>query len=941
MKRYFRKALFLLLLGVSLQQSIVAQVFGGNAPQLKFYQLNTDTVRVIFPSVLEQQAREVAALTHLLARQSPAMLGNRLTKYDVVLQNQTTLSNAYVGIAPRRSEYYMMPDLSNIELTSLPWHHTLAIHEFRHIEQFSNFNRNIQRVLGWLLGQQGQALAMGAVVPDWFWEGDAVWQETVSTPQGRGALPHFMNAYRSLWMDGKNYNYPKLRNGSFRHYVPNHYDLGYLLVTYGREQYGDSVWTKITQDALDYKGIFYSFQKAVRRHTTLPYKQFVDSAFANYRGRMGADTLANLVAAPFTVAQRNNVQQYLYPQLLEDGTLLVVKSAYRQIPAWFQVDANGKEQLLRVKDIGRDHYFTHRNGKVVYTALRPDARWGWKEYSELRVWDILADTVHTLVKGSRLFMPDLSQDAQTAVAVHSGTDQSSALHLVHIKSGNVSVLPNPNHYVYTYPRFTTDGTAIISAVRNKRGEMALLQTRVFDHSEQLLLPFSNTPLAYLQVAGDTLLFTAPGNGVDLLYFFDLRTGILQEAARQPNGNYQATMNANKKELIWSTWSTDGYLLRRQSLSQLPIRTVERLQTVTPLFAKPVTGSYPNLLAQVPVDTTPLRRYPGSFKLLNIHSWRPVLQESDWGIDFFSENILNTMIARYGYIYNRNEFSHQLNGNIIYGGWLPVLSAGGSQTWNRSLRFNEDTLLTWNQSNFNAGFSLPLNFTTGRSFRFLTLQSSVNFDQLRFTGLAKDLLPSESLNFLSSSISYTQQSQRALQQIFPRWAMTYRAQFRNTISGVQGQQLLVNGGWFIPGLLRNHHFVVLASLQTRDTLRGGRFSNNFPFARGYVALNAPRAWRVSGNYHLPLLYPEIGAAHVVYLMRLRANLFYDYTQLQSLRTGRNFYFRSTGAELFFDARFWNMFAATIGLRYSYLLDADPGSGNRRPHRFEVILPIDLF
>lgn len=924
-----------------LLQPATAQVFGGNPPQLKFYQLNTDTVRVIFPKELERQAREVAGLTHVLARQSPAILGKRLTKYDVVLQNQTTQSNAYVGIAPRRSEFYMMPDLSNIELTSLPWHHTLAIHEFRHIEQFSNFNRTIQRTLGLFLGQEGQALAMGAAVPDWFWEGDAVWQETVSTRQGRGALPHFMNAYRSLWVDGKNYSYQKLRNGSFRHYVPNHYDLGYLLVTHGREKYGDSLWTKVTQDALDYKGVFYPFQKALRRHTGLPYKQFVNEAFTTYQNRMGTDTLAQQVAAPFTAASRNNVQQYLFPQLLGDGTLLVVKTAYRQIPAWFQVDTNGKEYLLRVKDISRDHYFTHRNGKVVFTALRPDARWGWKEASELRVWDMQTDTVHTVVKGARLFMPDLSQDGRKAVAVHVGTDQSSALHVVELESGNVSALPNPHNYVYTYPRFGSDGATIISAVRNSRGEMALLQTNMANNGEHLLLPFSNTPLAYLQVSGDTLLFTAPGNGVDLLYFYNLQTGALQEAARQPNGNYQGVLDTHNQTLVWSSWSTDGYLLRKQSLSQMSIRTVQQLQTVRPLYAQPVTGSYPNLLAQVPIDTAPLRRYPGSLKLLNIHSWRPVLMEPDWGVNVFSENVLNTFLAQYGYNYNRNEFSHQLSGNIVYGGWLPVLSAGAAQTWNRSTRFNEDTLLTWNQSNFNAGISLPLNLTTGRSFRFLTFQSSINFDQLRFTGIAKDLLSDEALHFLSSSITYSQQSQRALQQIFPRWAMVYRLQYRNTVAGIEGRQLLFNGSWFVPGLFRNHHMVLQASLQTRDTLRGGRFSNNFPFARGYVALNAPRAWRVSANYHFPLLYPEIGAANLVYLLRLRGNMFYDYTQLRSLRTGRNFFFRTAGAELFFDTRIWNTFAATFGLRYSYLLDADLGSGKQSPHRFEIVLPLDLF
>ena len=79
--------IFILFVYILFGQQLHAQVFGGNQPSLKFYQLNTDTVRIIFPKALEKQAREIAWLTHQLAKDAPGSLGNKNRKYDIVLQN--------------------------------------------------------------------------------------------------------------------------------------------------------------------------------------------------------------------------------------------------------------------------------------------------------------------------------------------------------------------------------------------------------------------------------------------------------------------------------------------------------------------------------------------------------------------------------------------------------------------------------------------------------------------------------------------------------------------------------------------------------------------------------------------------------------------------------------------------------------------------------------
>lgn len=200
---------------------------------------------------------------------------------------------------------------------------------------------------------------------------------------------------------------------------------------------------------------------------------------------------------------------------------------------------------------------------------------------------------------------------------------------------------------------------------------------------------------------------------------------------------------------------------------------------------------------------------------------------------------------------------------------------------------------------------------------------------------------QQFNYINSSVRWISQVQTARQHIFPRFAQSFSAQYRRTTDGRFGNQLLTNAGLYLPGIHVNHNLIVFASLFSRDTLNGSKFTNSFPFARGYNALNIPRMWRMSANYHFPIAYPEFGIGNIIYFLRIRGNAFYDYTQGKSLRTGNRFFFRSTGAEIYFDTRIWNLFPASFGIRYSRLLDKDRGEANRNPNQFEFILPMDLF
>jgi len=96
-----------------------------------------------------------------------------------------------------------------------------------------------------------------------------------------------------------------------------------------------------------------------------------------------------------------------------------------------------------------------------------------------------------------------------------------------------------------------------------------------------------------------------------------------------------------------------------------------------------------------------------------------------------------------------------------------------------------------------------------------------------------------------------------------------------------------------------------------------------------------------NYHFPLCYPDFGIGGLVYFNRIRANLFYDYTKINDSRIiAQELSFKSTGAEIYFDTKWWNEFAITIGVQYSHLLDRDLFTG-KDPNRWSVIWPTLLF
>ena len=930
-----KKKLFLLLLFFS--SVAYAQQFGGNPPVIKWKQVNTPAARIIFPQQMDSSAERISNIISYLNRSTQNTIGTKQRKINLVLQNQTTISNAYVNLGPFRSEFFLTPLQNSFELGSLPWPDQLAIHEFRHVQQYSNFNVGLSNLLRILFGDEGQALANNAAIPNWFFEGDAVFNETNVSTQGRGRLPFFYKDYRSLWLADKKYSWMKLRNGSYKDFIPDHYALGYLLVAYGREKYGDDFWKNVTHDAAAYKGLFYPFQKAIEKYTGKNYIEFRNDAFNYFKNKLEQKKES-------TSSHKRFINQE-FPSFTDGNTIVYVRSDYKHIPTFIIKNGNS-EKRIRVRDVSIDNYFSYRNGKIVYASYRPDNRWGYKDYSDLQVLDVATGNQRSVTNHTKYFSPDISNDGNTIVAVQVSANGRSNLQLLNVSDGSIkSSIPNPDNLFYTYPKFY--GDKIISAVRNPSGKMSLAIINSANGSTEYLTPFSYNVIGFPAVFNDTIYFSAAHGEEDNLFAWSINSkklfSLRSDLSKDGIGNYQPSVNANK--IAWTTFTANGYSLKEADKNSILWQEISQDQFAAKLSNFGIAAlnkTNADLLASVPHENLPISKYHKSFHLLNFHSIEPLVDDPEYSLTLVSENILNTLQSQLSFTYNRSEQWKKIGFTSVYGALFPYLSAGVDYTIDRRGRYHNKTVY-WNELEPHGGFNIPLNLSKGRSLKFINLGSSYVYNQSNFKGVYKDTLGKISFSYVNNFFSISNQIQKAKQNIYPRLAQSLSLNYKRALTNYEGSQFIANGNLYLPGFLTNHNIVFNAAYLKKDTIGQLNFSSGFPFSRGYQSENLHEMIKWGANYHLPLIYPDAGFASIVYFLRVRANLFYDHTHVNDFFTNGTTFkadFRSTGAEVFFDTKWWNEADVTFGIRYSYLLDKDLFGASGK-NRWELILPVNLF
>src|SRR6185295_18595215 len=330
-----------------------------------------------------------------------------------------------------------------------------------------------------------------AAAPQWFWEGDAVATETAFTPSGRGRIPNFDLVFRTNLMEGRAFNYHKQYLRSYKNNIPNHYVLGFNMISYLRKKTNDpQIWEKISSRAWNFPFIPFTFSNAIKKETGMHVKDLYAEMAAD-REKNYDEAVKGLEFNSFeTLTRRKSTAytDYLYPQALENGKILVTKSGIGDIETLVVLTQDGKEESRYVQGVINDAgMLSATNSRVVWNEYRYDPRWPIHTFSVLKGYDFGSKTSRIISGKSRYSAAAISPDGYKVATVESTHDYQVHLVILDYMSGKIlNEIPNPSNDQIGMPRWTPDGKSIVALRINADGKTISRIDAVSGTSEDLI-----------------------------------------------------------------------------------------------------------------------------------------------------------------------------------------------------------------------------------------------------------------------------------------------------------------------------------------------------------------------------------------------------------------------------------------------------------------------
>ncbi len=962
---------FLCLLFADAQ--VPANPIGLNPTHLKWQQIHTDKVQVIFPAGLESQGQRVANLVHQLWEQASASVGEKREKVSILLQNQPALSNGFVTVGPFRSELFTTPPQFDC---SSDWLDLLTLHEYRHVQQFANALRGPTRLARKTLGSWAWGGLMATALPRWYFEGDAVGAETALSRSGRGRLPAFDMEYRALLLEGRRYHYEKAGAGSFKDFVPSWYPLGYYMTTYARREFGKAIWQKVMADAVRYKGLFFPFSRNLKKHSGLSSPELYRVTFDELAEKwlLEKKKLRFTTSKLLNTKAKKTVTHFNHPHYLDDGSLIAEKRSFDQIPAIVQIDQDGKETLLTrpgIRLAPPANSLSIAGGKICWAEINFDPRWRYQSFSVIRLYDIASHKKRQLTTRSRYFSPALSPASGRIIAVAIDEQMAQQLVILDAQSGaELQRLPNPESLAYSYPAWTADEQGIV--VVAKANERYFLQ--IIDLAESTYRPLSKPTahqITHPFVQGDTIIFAAGYTGINNIFAANLKTNSLYQLTSVPIGAFHPTLSKDAKTLAFSEFSAGGFNIKAMPLAEAMWADYQPTDSSAITFFEPlVLQEGGPILDSIPQDHFAVSRFNSWNQIIYPHSILPFTTHPIYGAQILSDNKFGTLSASAGTFYNTNDNQWTITGNLSYAQLYPIINLSYRKVWREELGVQfaplTDTSITrivyapeWQEDRLGGGLALPLNLSRGHYSTQLFLRADAQLMKLhRVPPPANALLLKDTLSPVSSNelqaiykaaIQNDQLSaidlrmvfrtlrRRAVQHLNPRLGLNLDVRYRRTLGGVlSGDVLLAGGDIYLPGLSRNHSLVFNVAYKQESLLDNYRFTDFYLYPRGYSRLSADEIWKFGINYSLPLWYPDLAIGPLAFLKRVKMNGFFDRgIRKAGFPFDLNEDFNSAGAELTFDIRALRLLEIDFGLRYSYLFNESLAPDGQR-HQFDFLV-----
>lgn len=941
-----------------------------NPFRVRWRQVNTPHFKIMYPVGYDTQAQRMANTLEHVYEPEARTLSARPRKIPIILQNQSALSNGFVALAPRRSEFFGMPPQNYNFIGNNDWLDLLATHEYRHIVQFQKSITGFNKLIYYTLGQFGLAAMSFAAVPNWFWEGDAVAIESAVTSAGRGRIPNFDVMLRTNFLEGRRFNYHKQYLRSYKHFIPDHYVLGYHMVSHLRDKTNDPlVWDRITGRAWAWPFVPFTFSNAIHKETGLHVRDlFNDMADTRTNAwRQMTDTLR--LTAFTTVTQRTNeiYTNYHYPQLLENGLVVAQKQGLGDIETMVALRDGKEVQRFVAGVMVNTGMLSAARQRVVWNEYRFDPRWGMRTYTVVKAYDFETRKETTLTKNSRFNAAAISPDGYQVATIETTTNYATELVVLDFFSGQETKrFANAVEALLSMPRWSDDGRYIyfLQTVKQRK---SVQRVDVATGAQELVWDCGTENVGYPVPHGDYVFYNSPYSGIDNIYAFHLPTQTHYRVTSSKYGAYNPApvsdkgviyyneQTRNGLDVVYTSWAPGAWLPK--TAIPRPARSfLERLVE---------QEGVPNLLGNVPAHVYTSKPYSRAKGMLNVHSWGPYftssLTNADIGIS--STDVLSTTRIQAGYQFDILERTGGWRANVSYQGFYPIIDVdfrANQRTSNEGLieydkivpgdtiTVSEDLTFRWDERTVRAGLRLPLITTTSRFIGNFTVSNYVGNTFVRDFENSIDgggrLLPGNlpqfffrnfadngRLIFNEFSMSAFRLLKRAPRDINSRWGQALFLDYYSTPFGgdFSGQQVSVYLPLFFPGLFKHHSLhgyyayqsaqIDRANINTGDGLDNYLFRNRVPFARGQSVGRFQNFYSASVNYTFPLWCPDIALGPILNIQRVKATAFFDYSFGASVFGGNTTSrtYTSVGGELRFDVNIMRLLPQLeFGVRYSY-------------------------
>lgn len=932
LRRTIFAALLLLSFGAKSQ---VLPILDQNPASLRWYRLTTPHFRVLYPQGLDSTAQRTAHRLESLYEPVSASLQKKPRRISLLLQNQTTNSNGFVTLFPRRSEFYAVQPQDPGLLGTLNWLDLLAVHEYRHVVQNDKALQGYGRFFYTVFGNTGLFLPL-LTVPDWFAEGDAVSTETLLSSSGRGRIPNFDLGMRANLLAGNRFDYAKAVCGSYEDNVPNHYVLGYFLTTYLKRTYGPDAWSRVLNRNYHRFPWPFAFSASIKDETGLRvedlYRKTMDDVTETWQKQQERLTITPATSFSITpekaqkkietASQKPIFTNYQHPQFLTDSTILCVKSGLGDTPRLVILSKNQPEKTIFVQGFPNDpNMLSATATKVCWIEFGYDPRWSQRIYSNVRLLDLTTGKFTRLTHRARYTAVALSPDNSKLVVVENTERYKTQLKVLDAKTGKLlRLLPNSDNEFYLHPRWQSDNQTLV-AVALKNGKKTIQSIDANTGEQTDLLPRVNENLSNPQPWGQYVFYNSPRTGIDNIYAVDVRSKAAFQVTSRPLAAYHAAVSPSGKQIAFEDFTARGFRIADMPLNPADWKAV----SVNPMAegqTQPVRffGSLPQLEPgsvqgrQILADSLPSTSLyrPSRFRRLlhavNIYSWGPTLSSSGQALSvgITSQDLLSTTQIGAGYMFNQAERTGNFYANLSYQGWYPIIDLS-FQSGNRStLGYIDhtppaDSLVNdrWHYNLLAAGFRLPLQLTNSRYIQTATLSAYYNYLQVTGYDLPRynlaEVGPAGSLNALTYGFTYSRLLRQSKRDVAPRWGQTLSANFRTTPFGGQlnGEQWGVQGNVFLPGLGKHHSLRLRAGYQKQDG--NYQFGAVIFYPRGQAYVGDDKITAGTVEYRLPIADMHWSLGRLLYVQRIKAGAFFDMANGQSLVEVRDIYGRLRGYE----------------------------------------------